>query len=196
MSLSINWINMIPLAKTFPEIFERSMIQYLKLKVIECSGCRLKVRSNMCSPGGFSWEFLVGVPCAARFSKSWPDFRPKSVIVRTRFQTCPLGGNYIIITQIGAQTNEFFKSISNSHISLSFLLVWNWNDKYVHTLLKFPRKPHPITDQNYQRLYPFSDQNGAKTLSDGAAHIHMAYIREYPPGMCRHLNFSSFDFTI
>ena len=43
---------MIPLAKTFPEIFERSMIQYLKLKVTECSGCRLKVRSNMCSPGG------------------------------------------------------------------------------------------------------------------------------------------------
>ena len=65
---------MIPLAKTFPEIFERSMIQYLKLKVTECSGCRLKVRSNMCSPGegggGYSWEFLVGVPCAARFSKS------------------------------------------------------------------------------------------------------------------------------
>ena len=43
---------MIPLAKTFPEIFERSMIQYLKLKVTECSGCTLKVRSNMCSPGG------------------------------------------------------------------------------------------------------------------------------------------------
>ena len=97
MSLSINWINMIPLAKTFPEIFERSMIQYLKLKVTECSGCTLKVRSNMCSPGGgggvggYSWEFLVGVPCAARLSKSWPDFRPKSVIVRTRFQTCPFG---------------------------------------------------------------------------------------------------------
>ena len=26
-------------------------------------------------------------------------------------------------------------STSNSHISLSFLLNWNWNDKYVHTLL-------------------------------------------------------------
>ena len=29
--------------------------------------------------------------------------------------------------------------------------------------------------------YPFSDQNGAKTLPDGAAHTYMAYLREYPP---------------
>ena len=29
--------------------------------------------------------------------------------------------------------------------------------------------------------YPFSDQNGAKTLPDAAAHTYMAYIREYPP---------------
>ena len=29
--------------------------------------------------------------------------------------------------------------------------------------------------------YPFSDQNGAKTLPDGAARTYMAYIREYPP---------------
>ena len=30
-------------------------------------------------------------------------------------------------------------------------------------------------------VYPFSDQNGGKTLLDGAAHSFMAYIREYPP---------------
>ena len=28
---------------------------------------------------------------------------------------------------------------------------------------------------------PFSDQNGAKTLPDGAANTYIAYIREYPP---------------
>ena len=28
--------------------------------------------------------------------------------------------------------------------------------------------------------YPFSDQNGAKTLPFGATHTYMAYIREYP----------------
>ena len=31
-------------------------------------------------------------------------------------------------------------------------------------------------------VYPFSDQNSAKTLPDGAAHTYMAYTREYPPG--------------
>ena len=30
-------------------------------------------------------------------------------------------------------------------------------------------------------VYSFSDQNGGKTLPDGAAHSFMAYIREYPP---------------
>ena len=34
--------------------------------------------------------------------------------------------------------------------------------------------------QNGQIVYPFSDQNGTKTLPDGAAHTYIAYIREYP----------------
>ena len=33
-----------------------------------------------------------------------------------------------------------------------------------------------------QNVHPFSDQKGAKTLPDGAAHTYIAYIREYPPG--------------
>ena len=41
----------------------------------------------------------------------------------------------------------------------------------------------PIPDQNGQSVSdPFSDQNGAKTLPDGAPHTYIAYIREYPPG--------------
>ena len=32
------------------------------------------------------------------------------------------------------QQQQQIKSFSNSHISLSFLLIWNWNDKYVNTL--------------------------------------------------------------
>ena len=38
-------------------------------------------------------------------------------------------------------------------------------------------------------VYPFSDQNGAKTLLDwgggdgGGVHISMGYIKEYPPGL-------------
>ena len=34
-------------------------------------------------------------------------------------------------------------------------------------------------DKVYTRFS--SDQNGAKTLPDGAAHTYIAYIREYPP---------------
>ena len=36
------------------------------------------------TPGNSWWG------CAARFLKSWPDFRPKNVIFHTRFQTRPL----------------------------------------------------------------------------------------------------------
>ena len=35
--------------------------------------------------------------------------------------------------QVRAQTKKFVKCISNSRISISFLFIWNWNDKFVHT---------------------------------------------------------------
>ena len=43
------------------------------------------------------------------------------------------------------------------------------------------RKPHSISDQNCQNLYPISDQRGSKTKPFGAAHTYITYIREYPP---------------
>ena len=45
-----------------------------------------------------------------------------------------------------------------------------------------PQKSHPISDHNCQNLYPFSDQNGSKTIIFGAAHTYIPYIGEYPPG--------------
>ena len=36
-------------------------------------------------------------------------------------------------------------------------------------------------DHNGQNLYPFSDQNGSKTIPFGVAHTYIAYIGEYPP---------------
>ena len=32
------------------------------------------------------------------------------------------------------QQKDFLKSISNSHITLGSLFIWNGNDKFVHTL--------------------------------------------------------------
>ena len=63
---------------------------------------------------------------------------------------------------------------------------------------------HPVTHSKTipdSSLYPFSDQNGAKTLPFGAAHNYMAYIREFPwlliiqavetGGQMRHTDFST-----
>ena len=46
-------------------------------------------------PGGYSWEFLVGV-CLSSPNPD-PISGPKNVIFHTRFQTWPLR-NYVIIT--------------------------------------------------------------------------------------------------
>ena len=45
-----------------------------------------------------------------------------------------------------------------------------------------PQKPDPISDHNCQNLYPFSDQNGSKTIPFGAAHTYIPYIGSTPPG--------------
>ena len=83
---------------------------------------------------------------------------------------------------------KFFKSISNSRISLSFLLICSWNDNYVHALLQLPRKLYSILDQNGQNLYPvFRPKNAQKdTIPFGATHTKSElcglYKGRYPPG--------------
>ena len=62
-------------------------------------------------------------------------------------QTCP-PINYAIITYITTQTKKILKAISNSHISLSFLFVWNWTNKYFHTFPQISAKPYSIPDKN------------------------------------------------
>ena len=44
-----------------------------------------------------------------------------------------------------------------------------------------PQKPDPISDHSCQNLYPFSDQNGSKTIPFEAAHTYIPSIGEYPP---------------
>ena len=39
---------------------------------------------------------------------------------------------------------------------------------------RFLEKPTQFQTKNVQNLYPFSNQNGAKTLPDGAAHTYIA----------------------
>ena len=47
-------------------------------------------------PGGYSWEFLMGV--CRPVLQILTQFQTKNVIFRIRFQTWPLGRNYVIIT--------------------------------------------------------------------------------------------------
>ena len=55
------------------------------------------------------------------------------------------------------------------------------------------QKPYPIPTQNGQSLYPFSDQNSAKTLPFGAAHNYMGFIRESPRAFQRLDVFQTYD---
>ena len=110
--------------------------------------------------------------CAVRFSKSWPYFRPKkfsdlAFIIHTRYQTWPPRNCIMLERQ-----QRVFKSVLNSHITFSFLFIWNWNYQYVHTLP--------------QKLYPFSDRNGTKTLPStlwGGKYLYGLHKRVHlPPG--------------
>ena len=124
--------------------------------------------------------------CAARFSKSLPYFRPNNEIFYTRFQTRPLksipvfrpGLQAEIMSSILIRLERKQKNSLNAYRICIFLSRFYSFEietitTYVHTLPQFPRKPYPIPDQN--------GQNGVKTPPDGAAHTHIAYIREYPP---------------
>ena len=71
--------------------------------------------------------------CAVRFSKSWPYFKNVSLTPVSRPGLWEIMS--LLLRLDRQQKKEFWKSISNSHISLSFLLFWNRNNKYIHTLL-------------------------------------------------------------
>ena len=58
----------------------------------------------------------------------------------------------------------------DSHITPSYLFIWNENDKYVHALQYSLEKHSLIQTKIGKSLYPFSDRKGAKTIPIGAAH--------------------------
>ena len=88
--------------------------------------------------------------------------------------------NYVIIIWIRAAT----KKISQNPLRIRILLFLSYsfgietmNSSYTPVV---PLKT--ISDSRPKCLYPFANQNGAKTLPFGKpAHTFMAYIGEYPP---------------
>ena len=128
----------------------------------------------------YSWEFLVGVchPDPISDQKKYHFLHPFSDLpskIHTHFQTSRLGRSYGIITQIRGQPKNFFKCISNSLISSSFLFIWNWNDKYVH-------KTIPNSRLKWAKCIPlFQTKKAQKPYPLGTYLYYMAYIRVPPP---------------
>ena len=111
--------------------------------------------------------------------KPLPYFRPKSVIFPTLFQTRSSGARrvtscYGTYTVVGVNIKrEMVSSPDDEEVA---------NSSKKHTQLKARvHKPYPVSDQNGRNWYPISNQNGWKTIPFGAAHTHIAYIRDNPP---------------
>ena len=130
---------------------------------------------------GYCWEFLAGV---CRPFKSWPYFRKKNVIFHTRFQTWSLKSipwkrvtkrNITCLHKTEIMSSllrlkppqkDLFNTISNSHITLSFLFIWiETTNKLIHNRssfvnhTRFPTKMGKIytrfQTKTAQNLYPF-----------------------------------------
>ena len=90
----------------------------------------------------------------------------------------------LLLHRLERQIKDFSKPNSNSYITILFLIFFFFLSFFLSIHLELKRQIRSCTGQNEENIYPFSDQNGAKPIPFGAAHIYMAYIREYPPGFC------------
>ena len=85
------------------------------------------------------------------------------------------------LLRLERKQKKFFKPISNSHISLSFLLIWNWNDKYVHILPYFPRKIILDSRPKWEKCIPvFRPKQRKNPTLWGGTYLYSLY-KEVPP---------------
>ena len=117
--------------------------------------------------------FGGGVPSGSPNPDPLPDQTSK---IHTRFQTWPLGRNYVINTQIKAQTKNFFKYISNSHISLSF--SFGIETKIRSYAPVVPSKTIPDFRSKWAKGIPIFRPKRQKNPTRWGG---TSYTREYPP---------------
>ena len=78
-------------------------------------------------------------------------------------------------------------------ISIFLFLSYSFGIKAINTFIysHSSLETLPYSRPKCVKCFAFSDQDGAKTPPDGAAHTYIVYIREYPPplpeGMGREL---------
>ena len=133
----------------------------------------------------------AGGGCAARFSKSWPYFRPKNVIFPIRFQIWPLKSIPVFRPLSSLLRLGHKQKISSNafRVCLSLFLSYSFGFETINTG-RFIRSHSSVKNhtrfqnKNEQSVYPVFRPTRPKnhtlwgdTYLDGL----MAYIREYPP---------------
>ena len=115
-------------------------------------------------PGGYSWEFLVGMCCPI-------------LQFLTLFLTKKCESFFTSVFRLGLK--DFFK-IHFEYADFSFLLTHLGLKRYIcsYTLV-VPSKTIPDSRPKWAKTM---QKNGAKYLPFGAAHTYVAYIRKQPPG--------------
>ena len=123
------------------------------------------------SPRGVSLGVLGGdvPPCS-------PNPGP---ILDQNMLFCCISRKYIIITQIRTLTRNFLKSISNAHVFVSFLPIWNFPYSSLENYALFQIRP--------TGLYPFSARKGPHTLWGGTDLCDL-YKGDYQPTNYRFIN--------
>ena len=131
--------------------------------------------------GGYSSEFLVGVcrpvlQILTRFQTKKRTFPLPFLDLALRQKLCY---HYVAV---GAQTKNYSNPFQiRIFLFLSYSFGIETINTFIHSVVPSKTIPDSRPKCIPQSVYPFLDQNGAKTLPDGAAHTYMAYIREYPP---------------
>ena len=120
---------------------------------------------------GYSWEFLVGVcrpvlQILTRFQTkkcNFPHpFSDQTSKIHTRFQTWPLGRNYVIITQIRAQTKNYSNPFRiRIFLFLSYSFGIETINKFIHPVV--PSKTIPDSRPRQAKCIPVFRPKWCKT---------------------------------
>ena len=132
-------------------------------------------------------EILVGV-CRAvlqiltRFQTkicNYPQlFSDWTSKIHISFQTWLLGRNYVIIIRLERSHKTYSNPLRiRIFLFLSYSLGIETMKMFIHSGPVVPSKTQPRFQTKMDKVYtvPFSDQNGATTLPDGAAHVYGLY---------------------
>ena len=104
----------------------------------------------------------------------------KKVICHTRSQTWPLKSIPVFRPGGGHKTQHTYLHRQKLGHYCSYSFIIETTNTFIPNVVSFVNHIRFWT-KNGQNLYPFSDQNGAKTIPFGVAHTCMAYKREYVP---------------